>query len=136
MYQIDAEDTLRDDFVAALQEFEAARFPAGSRQTYAQADALLNSAYRKALTEDEEHKSDYGAVQPDGIRRAERAWLKYRDAWLNFAKLRYSSVPDEAWLTLLTKDRTSVLDGSFCDMDAEDGPCAQRGDTWKPSPLP
>ena len=23
----------------------------------------------------------------------------------------------------------SILDGSFCDMDAVDGPCAQKGDT-------
>ena len=39
-------------------------------------------------------------------------------------------------LVLLINDRISILDGSFCDMDAEDGPCAEKGDTWKPSLLP
>jgi uncharacterized protein YecT (DUF1311 family) len=136
MYQIDAEETLRDDFLAALQSFEAGRYPSGSAQVYRDADARLNSAYRKAMGDAEEHKKDYGAVQPEGIRDAERAWLKYRDAWVAFAKLRFPSVPSEAWLVLLTNDRTSILDDSFCDMDAVDGPCAWKGDTWNPSPLP
>ena len=136
MYQIDAEQTLRDDFLVALQSFEAGKFPTGSAAHYRNADARLNSAYRKAIIDAEVHKNDYGAVQPEGIRGAERAWLTYRDAWVTFAKLRYPAVSEEAWLVLLSNDRTSVLDGSFCDMDAEDGPCAQHGDTWKPSPLP
>lgn len=136
MFQIDAQDTLRDDFIAALQSFEAGRLPTGSAQQYHDADARLNSVYRQEMGNAEGHKRDYGAVQPAGIRDAERAWLKYRDAWVAFAKLRYPTVTSEMWLTLLTKDRTSVLDGSFCDMDADDGPCAQKGDTWKPSPLP
>ncbi|MGD0681634.1 MAG: lysozyme inhibitor LprI family protein [Terracidiphilus sp.] len=136
MYQIDAEDTLRDDFLTALQSFEAGRFPTGSAALYSDTDVRLNSVYRKAISDAEEHKNNYGAVQPEGVRNAERAWLKYRDAWIAFAKLRYPTVSPEAWLVLLTKDRTSILDGSFCDMDAVDGPCAQPGDTWKPSPLP
>jgi len=136
MYQIDAEQTLRDDFLAALQLFEVGRYPGGSAQTYRDADARLNSAYRKAMADAEENMKDYGAVQPDGIRNAERAWLKYRDAWVTFAKLRYTGVPPDAWLVLLTNDRTSILDDSFCDIDDVEGPCAQKGDTWKPSPLP
>jgi uncharacterized protein YecT (DUF1311 family) len=136
MFQIDAEDSLRDDFIAALPWFEAGNLPTGSAQQYQDADARLNLSYRKVMSDAEAHRKDYGAVQPEGIRAAERAWLKYRDAWVAFAKERYPSVPSEAWLVLLTNDRTSVLDGSFCDMDVEDGPCAQKGDTWKPSPLP
>jgi len=136
MYQIDAEDTLRDDFVAALKLFETGKNPGGSKTQYADADARLNLAYRKALGDAEAHKDGYGAVQPEGIRDAERSWLKYRDAWLAFAKARYPSVPADAWLVLLTNDRTSILDGSFCDMDFVEGPCVQKGDTWKPSPLP
>jgi uncharacterized protein YecT (DUF1311 family) len=139
MYEIDAEQTLRDDFLAAVQSFESGRYPSGSAATFADADTRLNLAYKNAVAYAEAHKSDYGAVQPDGIRDAERAWLKYRDAWVAFAKLRYPAVPAEAWLTLLTKDRTSILDGSFCDMDAianGDPRCAHQGDTYKPRPLP
>jgi uncharacterized protein YecT (DUF1311 family) len=136
MYQIDAEDTLFEDFIEALRTFEAGKYPSGSAKDYATADSELNAAYQDAMTSAEKSKSDYGAVQPGGIRDAERAWLKYRDAFIAFAKIRYSGVPAEAWLTLLTKDRRSILDGSFCDMDDIEGSCAKSGDTWKPSPLP
>lgn len=136
MYEIDAEDALREDFLAALQSFEAGKFPNGSVQTYQDADARSNSIYHKVMNDAEQHKDEYGAVKPEGIRAAERAWLKYRDTWVTFAKLRYPNVAAERWLALLTSDRIAVLGGSFCDMDAADGPCAQQGDTWKPSPLP
>jgi uncharacterized protein YecT (DUF1311 family) len=136
MYQIDAEDTLREDFIEALSSFETGNLPSGSSAGYADADKRLNLAYRNAMSDANKNKSDYGAVQPDGIRDAERAWLKYRDAFIAFAKFRYPDVPAEAWLTLLTKDRTSVLDGSFCDMDDVEGSCFKPDDTWKPSPLP
>jgi uncharacterized protein YecT (DUF1311 family) len=137
MYQIDAEQTLRDDFLTALQAYEkGSKPPSASASDYHDADARLNYQYRESIADAEKQKAEYGAVQPEGIRNAERAWLKYRDAWLAFVKLHYPQVAAEAWLTLLTKDRTSILDGSFCDMDAVDGKCKWTGDTWKPSPLP
>ncbi len=136
MFQIDAEQSLRDDFLAALQSFEKGDLPKGITNDAHEADQRLNAAYGKVMQDAEIHKADYGAVQPEGIRNAERAWLKYRDAWLAFAKLRYPDVDSDSWLALLTTDRTSVLDGSFCDMDDEDRRCARQGDTWKPSPLP
>ncbi|HEY2859191.1 MAG TPA: lysozyme inhibitor LprI family protein [Terracidiphilus sp.] len=137
MYAIDAEDTLREDFVAALKLFEQGKgFPQGTDGEYRAVDAKLNSTYRSVLSNAEARKSDYGAVQPEQIRVAERAWLRYRDLFVAFALLRYPTVPKGAWLTLLTQDRTSILDGSFCDMDETEGKCAWQGDTWKPSPLP
>jgi uncharacterized protein YecT (DUF1311 family) len=136
MYQVDAEDTLRDDFLAALQSFEMGNLPKSTASAAHEADVRLNAAYSKVMQDAEIHKADLGAVQQEGIRNAERAWLKYRDAWLAFAKLRYPAVPSESWLALLTTDRTLILDGSFCDMDAVDKPCEHESDTWKPSPLP
>lgn len=137
MFQIDAEDTLREDFIAALQSFEAGNFPSSSPSGYKETDHRLNAAYRDSISNADKNKHDYGAIQPEGIRNAERAWLRYRGAFVAFAKVRYPNIPAEAWLTLLTVDRASILDGSFCGMDSfEEGPCAQRGDTWKPSPLP
>lgn len=137
MYQIDAEDSLRDDFLTGLQSFDQGKnLPRGSAQDYRQADDQLNAIYRSSIAEAEIHKSEYGAVQPEGIRNAERAWIHYRDLFVKFARLKYPEVPGDAWLTLLTRDRISVLDGSFCDMDAVEGKCAPQHDRWKPSPLP
>lgn len=136
MSQIDAGDSLRDDFEAALKAFEHGDVPRGDHVSAIEADRTLNETYRKNIADAETHKSEYGAIQPEGISNAERAWIRYRDAWIPFAKLRYPSLSPDAWLTLLTKDRISVLNGSFCDMDAQEGPCAWQGDTWKPKPLP
>jgi uncharacterized protein YecT (DUF1311 family) len=138
MFQIEAQDTLRDDFLAALQRYEKGKFPSEPTAQYSDADERLNSAYRKALSDAEKHKSDYGgAVQPSGIRDAERAWLRYRDAWMAFAKLRYPSVPASAWLVLLTNDRTGILDGSRCDTSPDvEQRCAPNRDAHVGSPLP
>jgi hypothetical protein len=136
MFQIDAEDSILDDFHTAIADFEKGDLPHASHGDALAADQRLNAVYRGKLADVEAHKSDYGAVQPDGVRSAERAWLRYRDTFVTFAGLHYPSVSPDAWLTLLTKDRISVIDGRFCDMDAQDGPCAQPGDRWKPSPLP
>jgi uncharacterized protein YecT (DUF1311 family) len=137
MYQVDAEDSLRDDFLAALELFEQKRsLPQASQADYRRADDQLNAVYLSTISEAEIHKKEYGAVQPEGIREAERAWLRYRDLFVAFAQSRYPQISKEGWLTLLTRDRTTVLDGSFCDMDAVEGKCAWKGDTWKPRPLP
>ena len=43
------------------------------------------------------------------IRDAERAWQVYRDAYVEFAKLRWPSVSGDSWLTLLTNERMKQL---------------------------
>ena len=48
-------------------------------------------------------------VCPEAQRQVERAWLKYRDAWLEFAQLRYPSFDRFAWLTFLTVNKTKNL---------------------------
>jgi uncharacterized protein YecT (DUF1311 family) len=135
MFEIDAQQSLRDDFLAAVESFEKGNLPNGAAAAATDADARLNAAYRKAMEEAASHQQDYGgAVKPEGIRDAERAWLKYRDAWIAFAKARYPDVSADAWLMLLSNDRTEVIDGSFCGMEKVEG-CGQKRGAWKPSPL-
>ena len=43
------------------------------------------------------------------IRDAERAWQVYRDAFVEFAKLRWPSVSGDSWLTLLNNERMKQL---------------------------
>jgi len=124
--EIGAEQNLRDKFLKALRSFEKGDLPHGSADDFAKADARLNALYRKVLASAEEHKSDLGAVQPKGVRTAERAWLKYRDAWVVFAKLRYPSVSPESWLTLLTADRIAVLKDTSCEITHDPPPCGDR----------
>jgi uncharacterized protein YecT (DUF1311 family) len=132
MFEIDAESSLKDDFLEAVTAFEAGNLPSASTAKAAKADEELNRAYQYSIRTAEKHKSEYGAIQPDGIRQAERAWLKYRDAWLDFAAKRYPSVPPNAWLQLLTADRTLILSGKSCGTLEDCG----GEDQGSPHPLP
>ena len=50
-------------------------------------------------------------MQKDGIRDAQRAWLRYRDAFLAFAALRYPQVTRDSLSAWLTEKRTKMLEG-------------------------
>jgi uncharacterized protein YecT (DUF1311 family) len=137
VWQLNAEWLLRERFVAALSAAEKGQLPGGTAADFASADTALNRIYKKAILVAEAGKSGYGAVQPEGIGDAERAWLKYRDAWSAFAKLRYPTCDPNAWLTLLTNDRIAVLEDTFCEMGSSDTRCDQREeDAEAPGPLP
>jgi uncharacterized protein YecT (DUF1311 family) len=133
--EIAAEQSLRDSFLDALKSFEKGDLPHHSVAEAQQTDSDLNRVFREAVADAETTKSKYGAVQPEGIRTAERAWLTYRDAWIAFAKLRYPSVSAEAWLTILSMDRIATIHGGPCASDPDNSQCEQQ-DTRAPRPLP
>jgi uncharacterized protein YecT (DUF1311 family) len=124
---IGVEEHLRDLFVAGLQSFENGHLPRGSASDFAREDAELNLLYRKARAAAEAHKNGWlGAIQPEGIQRAERAWLSYRDAWVAFAKSHYPSTDSNAWLTMLTANRVASLRMTLCQIDSDDSLCSQK----------
>jgi hypothetical protein len=124
MYEIEEEDGVRDNFLEALKVYEKGALPKPSGSAV-ESDKTLNQEYKKAIAEAEVHKDDYGALQPEGIRGAERAWLKYRDAWVAFAKIRYPSESESVWLQLLSDDHVLVLTGKCCGSDPNDENAAQ-----------
>jgi uncharacterized protein YecT (DUF1311 family) len=133
--QIRAQQSLRNSFLAAIQIFEKGDLPSHTASEAQQADTALNETYRKAVNGAEANKSNYGAVKPENMRTAERAWLAYREAWVQFAKLRYPAVRAESWLTLLTKDRIATIQGGPCGLDPDSSQC-EKQDTQAPRPLP
>jgi uncharacterized protein YecT (DUF1311 family) len=121
------EERMRDKFLAALQSFEAGHFPHGSESDFRRVDAELNVLYRRAIAAADAHKKDYdGAIQPEGIRDAELTWLKYRDAWVAFAKLSFPTTDSNAWLTLLTTNRAASLRVTLCGIDDKDSECPRK----------
>jgi hypothetical protein len=107
---IGAEESARDEFVDILERLAAGRAPVFTHARFAAADAKLNRAYRKALAEAGPAESP-GAVQKEGIRDAQRAWLRYRDAFLAFAAVKYPRVPRDSLAAWLTEKRTKMLEG-------------------------
>lgn len=119
------EERQRDKFLAAVREFEGAHLPKGDEGDYKKADADLNATYKKALemAAKQNFEDDDGDIRPEGIQKAERAWLKYRDAWVAFAKLHYPQSDSNAWLTLLTRNRYWSLRATLCEVGWTDPSC-------------
>lgn len=98
------EGQLREDFLAAIREFESGKLPASV--PLAKADAELNAVYGRIMkTADLE----YGTVTKDTIRETQRVWLPYRDAWAAFGAARYPRVTSDAWKAWATGIRTTQL---------------------------
>ena len=94
---------LRDAFADAVARTASPGFPpAADDQAYAAADRALNQAYKEAMS---------GPDLPDAMithaarRTAERAWLRYRDAWVAFGAAARPDLPASTWLTWATLAR-------------------------------
>lgn len=106
---IAAEEALRDELVEVLERLRSGRaLPTAAARLPAE-DAALNAAYRRRLREAAGAGDHPGAVTAEGIRAAERAWLRYRDSFLAFAAIRYPRVPRAELAAWLTRQRTAVL---------------------------
>ncbi len=119
------EERQRDNFLAAIQKFESGHLPAGTEADYKKADADLNVTYKNVLdlAAKQNFAEDDGDIRPEGIQKAERAWLKYRDAWVTFAKLHYPQTSSSAWFNLLTRNRYWSLRMTMCDVGWNDAAC-------------
>lgn len=104
---IGAREAASEAFLDTMRRLDARRLPHGS---LASADAALNAAYavrREALRREPE-----GTVNWEQVRDAQRAWLRYRDAFLAFARLAYPAVPRDHLAAWLTAQRTRMLTDS------------------------
>lgn len=106
---VGARESLSTEFLQMLRQLEAGTAPVSSAAEYRAADADLNRYYREALGQ--AGGDSYGTVTSEGIRDAQRAWLRYRDAFLAFAAVRYPRFSRDAVATWLTRQRTQLLRG-------------------------
>ncbi|HEX8307735.1 MAG TPA: lysozyme inhibitor LprI family protein [Allosphingosinicella sp.] len=106
---IAAQESLRNELVEVLERLRSGRPLPASAAGLPAADAALNVAYRKRLGEAGGADEGIGAVTADGVRNAERAWIRYRDSFLAFAAVKFPRVPRAALAAWLTRQRTSLL---------------------------
>jgi hypothetical protein len=105
---VEAEERERDSFAALLASLSAGHLPPGGAPAYRAADLRLNAAYRQVIRDIAPSESP-GAVTREGIRDAQRAWLRYRDAFLAFAAVKFPRVGRDGLAAWLTEQRTEVL---------------------------
>jgi len=104
---IAAEEEVRDlliqDLNAVVQLDPQLALAAKDRQ----ADSELNQVYKRVMAYD---YGDIGAPpKPDGIRKVQRAWLKYRDAWTAFVKVARPEILPQAMANWQTRHRIGQL---------------------------
>ena len=78
-------------------------------------DRVLNTTYREVRAELQARPllqgyDLFGTVNADGVRDTQRAWLRYRDAWVAFAATRWPDTAGDAWRAWLTDTRTAALE--------------------------
>jgi uncharacterized protein YecT (DUF1311 family) len=113
-FVIGEQESLEDDFLQHLLDFDAGRLPLGDAVALKRADAALNAAYAEAMKQAKPDNPDdafgmLGSVRPEGIRAAERLWIRYRDAWAEFGTSQYPDTTRDAWLHWQTEERTRML---------------------------
>jgi hypothetical protein len=112
-FVIEQKRRLEEEFVMLLTalESEGIAAPPDAASTFKAADAELNDVYRQIMERKAgpEGRTDYGTVTQDGIREAQRAWLRYRDAWVAFAAAKYPEGNVDELRARMTRQRVDAL---------------------------
>jgi uncharacterized protein YecT (DUF1311 family) len=108
---------VREEQLAAIERLANARAPGCAPEALKAADAALNESYRQARAVPPEcfTCSDPKAEWAATLRDAQRAWIRYRDAWTAFYVVRWDGkAKPEALKTevlcALTRERSAQLD--------------------------
>jgi uncharacterized protein YecT (DUF1311 family) len=102
------QDAVRNQFAKDLDSLLVDRWASATVADAKAADAQMNLSYHKAMAW-AGRKDNPTTTKPDDIRKAQRAWLAYRDAFGRFAAAA-ADVSADAVLAHLTKLRTAQLD--------------------------
>ncbi len=108
-FVIEEQDAVRDQFARDLERLLSGKWPLASAAAASEADAHRNASYRKALAW-ADSSGNLSTIHADAIRKAQRAWLIYRDAFIRFAAAAAPALSRDAVLVRLTNLRTSELD--------------------------
>jgi hypothetical protein len=103
------EQGLRDQFADMLQRLDSGRAPSFTSGQLRTEDLQLNQAYQARLAD--ERQFDAPGISAESIQNAQRAWLRYRDAFLAFAAVKYPRVPRDSLAAWLTQNRSQIIPG-------------------------
>ena len=103
---VEEENAQKDAFLAALKAFESGALPRFSATQDSAIDRELNTVYQQLRRLP---PSQYAMTKMADIQATQRIWLAYRDAWVEFGRLRYPTVPAHAWRAYFTRQRTAML---------------------------
>jgi len=82
----EADRVIRDRALATLRRLNQDDGFSATPDRRAASDQELNLTYQRVMKADADTWEQMGTVKPENVRTAQRAWIKYRDAWLELAK--------------------------------------------------
>lgn len=101
-FMIEEEEIMQKSFLGKIERFEKGDYPPGIADNNKQ----LNEVYQIIMAQ----KEEMGTLTAKGCRETQRTWIKFRDAWLAFAKVRYPKLVQLHLLRELTADRLKQLE--------------------------
>lgn len=105
----------KKQFLEDIKQFETGNFPSYTNEEFVELDKKLNSVYRDYMrtTQDAHNPSSIdSAITKNDVRKSQRLWLKYRDAWVDFGSKRYPTVQAYVWKALFTDRRIDQFSDS------------------------
>lgn len=113
VFASDAGQKERDQLIADYEQFERGEMLNFSQDYFGELDQRLNQIYKEIMRTapvDSNDPSRGGMISKKTLKSAERAWLVYRDSWVEFARVRYPKLPDYALKARLTERRIQILE--------------------------
>lgn len=112
--QVQAQSREKEWVREHLAAFEKGTATLPSAGQFASDDAELNRAYQAVVAapvtdHDAPDRLPDSFVTKTNVRTAQRAWIIYRDAWVQFARLRYPALAPDALRAALTQWRSKQL---------------------------
>jgi uncharacterized protein YecT (DUF1311 family) len=105
-FQLDESDDLEDQFLSEIAKADKCSIKKYSVQNFVQADSKLNSVYSRIK---QNKTTIYGSVTKDGVRKTQRKWIQYRNAWVLFAAVKCPFEMEISWKTMITNERIKQL---------------------------
>jgi hypothetical protein len=99
----------KESFLRHLQGFERGATPHFTSDQRTTADNAMKAAYGEIMSARPEGRLDDGQSQSE-LKESQELWLKYRDAWVSFGRLRYPATRAADWIAWCTWDRAIDLE--------------------------
>jgi hypothetical protein len=105
MFQINEEAIQEKDFIESLQKLEKGKAPKYTHAQFLEEEKKMTSLNNKI----QNSKETWGTISKDGINETQKSWLKYRELWIDFSKIKYPKYTSESISTWFTKKRNHML---------------------------
>jgi uncharacterized protein YecT (DUF1311 family) len=107
--QVESEADELDQFVEDIVVFERGELDSQPSDSPKVLDARLNQLYWQLMRATGTKLLNLGTITKAGVKATERSWLAYRDAWLDFASIKYPQLDRQTLRMTLTRRRVDQL---------------------------